>query len=384
MKKSLIALAVLGSFAGVVSAQTSVTVFGGGDVGYRNVTSGANKFSGASTDGIYSSRLGFRGTEELGGGLSALFHFEGGMQPDAGTNAKLDFRRKSVIGLAGGFGEVRMGRDYTLTFTVTGFDPFGTNGVGSANNFFGNVNTNLTALTAGTFVTNQAAVATTAASNTVQAGQVLGDPNQVRANNMFAYYSPKFGGFTFGLQQGFGSENNANAKGQQKATQLKGAFDQGPISVALALGSTKGGDTAAAAPTDTQKWKTTILGASYDFGVAKIRFINQGDKLSGLDGGVTAKSSINLLGVTAPVGALTLKASFMNRKVDATGASKITAGTQIAFGAVYDLSKRTSVYGTYSQLKNKAGFANSVGSAAVSDYSGLTSKGYEAGVKVTF
>jgi len=380
MKKSLIAVAVLSAVAGAASAQTSVTVFGGGDVGYRNVSSGVNKFSGVSTDGIYSSRLGFRGVEDLGGGVNALFHFEGGMQPDDGTKSKFDFRRKSVIGLAGGFGEVRLGRDYTATFTVTGFDPFGTNGVGSANNFFNNFNTNKTALTAGTFVAAQAATAN--AATNVQAGQVIGDPNQVRADNLIAYYSPSFSGVTFALQQGFGTENTNTSKGQSKVSDLKVAFDQGPVSVALALGTTKGGNSAGLG-TDDQKWKTVILGASYNFGVAKLHFINQGDKYD-VASGVSLKSTINLLGVSAPVGPVTLKASFMNRKVDATGSSKITAGTQIALGAVYDLSKRTAVYGTYSQLKNKAGFANSVGSAAVSDYTGLSSKGFETGVKVTF
>ena len=127
---ALAALAATASFA-----QSSVTLFGGADLGLRSVTTGANKFTGMSQDGIYSSRFGVNGVEDLGGGLKANFHFEGGMNPDVGTAAGFNFTRKSTIGLAGGFGEVRFGRDYTPLFTVAGIaDPFGTNGVGSSYN----------------------------------------------------------------------------------------------------------------------------------------------------------------------------------------------------------------------------------------------------------
>ncbi len=72
-----------------------------------------------------------RGTEDLGGGLKASFHFEGAMTPDVGTSGGLTFQRRSVLGLEGGFGTVVIGRDYTPLFTVSGVvDPFGTNGVG--------------------------------------------------------------------------------------------------------------------------------------------------------------------------------------------------------------------------------------------------------------
>ena len=111
MKKTLIALAAVAATSAF--AQATVTLFGGADLNYRNVTTGTNKFQGMAQDGIYSSRFGVMGTEDLGGGLKAGFHFEGGMAPDVGTSGKFDFQRKSTIGLSGGFGEVRLGRDYT-------------------------------------------------------------------------------------------------------------------------------------------------------------------------------------------------------------------------------------------------------------------------------
>ncbi len=85
MKKSLLALAVLGTFAGVASAQSSVTLFGIVDVGIRNVKNGSNPdLWTQSTDGLNSSRLGFRGVEDLGGGLSAGFWLEAGLAADCG------------------------------------------------------------------------------------------------------------------------------------------------------------------------------------------------------------------------------------------------------------------------------------------------------------
>ena len=112
MKKSLLALAVLGTFAGVASAQSSVTLFGIVDVGIRNVKNGSNPdLWTQSTDGLNSSRLGFRGVEDLGGGLSAGFWLEAGLAADAGnmggsngsaapTNGSSNiFNRRSTVSL---------------------------------------------------------------------------------------------------------------------------------------------------------------------------------------------------------------------------------------------------------------------------------------------
>ena len=146
MKKSLLALAVLGTFAGVASAQSSVTLFGIVDVGIRNVKNGSNAdLWTQSTDGLNSSRLGFRGVEDLGGGLSAGFWLEAGLAADAGNMGGSNwfraptfngssniFNRRSTVSLMAPWGEIRLGRDYTPGFwNTTIFDPFGTNGVGS-------------------------------------------------------------------------------------------------------------------------------------------------------------------------------------------------------------------------------------------------------------
>ena len=137
MKKSLIALAVM-AFAGAASAQSSVTLFGILDtaITHGSASDGGNSWTGMTSSGYNSSRLGFRGTEDLGGGMSASFWLEGQLDTDDGTGRAagngLDFQRRSTVSLAGNWGEVRLGRDYTPSFwNYTVFDPFGTNGVGT-------------------------------------------------------------------------------------------------------------------------------------------------------------------------------------------------------------------------------------------------------------
>ncbi|PUE12151.1 porin [Limnohabitans sp. T6-20] len=369
MKKTLIALAAVAA-TGAAFAQSTVTLFGGADLNYRSVTTGANKFQGMAQDGIYSSRLGFMGTEDLGGGLSANFHFEAGHTPDTGATA-IAFGRKSTIGLAGGFGEVRLGRDYTPLFTIAGIaDPFGTNGVGSSYNLANSVT-----------VAPEANAAAIAAETALAGGNYAGtaasgvyaDANAVRANNSIAYYTPSFSGFSAGLMYSLGAENTTTTnRSAGKMTSLKLAYANGPVSAAFGTQSTKG-------TTDTAKWATNFLAGSYDLGMAKLSAGYKTDKITDTAGVSSDTIKSTILGVAAPFGATTVKASYVARKV---GSTKI--GNQFAMGAVYDLSKRTSVYATYAVLKNEAGFGNSVGSAAATDFTGVKSKGFEAGVKHSF
>jgi predicted porin len=425
MKKSLIALAAVAAASGAF-AQSTVTLFGGADLNYRSVTSGTNKFSGIAQDGIYSSRFGVMGTEDLGGGLKAGFHFEGGMNPDTGTPAGFNFQRKSTVGVMGGFGEVRAGRDYTPLFTVHGIaDPFGTNGVGSSGNLMfstvANVGTSIGAQAAangaGTFVTpNRGNIATTAPSAVsaaaVPASMTYADPSTVRANNSIAYYSPVVGGFSASAMYSFGIENTNTQKSAGKGTSIRLSYAAGPLSLAYANQITKGGNAGAlttaasatlqpqgatcsspstvevdppyqicssaaqagTAATDSAKWTTNFLAGSYDLKVVKLGAGYKTDKISQIS--KTAKTTI--LSASAPMGALTLKASYITKKL---GADK--AGNQVAVGGVYDLSKRTSLYSTYSVLDNEAGFGNIVGSAVAST-GGVKSKGFEVGVKHNF
>jgi len=172
MKKSLVALAALGAvgMAGVASAQSSVTLFGVVDAAVsayskKSQTPLGNSVTTSQTaltnSGYNSSRLGFRGTEDLGGGLAASFWLESSLGNDdgtAGAGINQFFNRRSTVSLSGAFGEVRLGRDYTPTYwNDTVFDPFTVNGVGTnlistANKGFGNQNYTRANNTAGYFL----------------------------------------------------------------------------------------------------------------------------------------------------------------------------------------------------------------------------------------
>ena len=118
MKKSLIALAVLASVAGVAQAQSSVQLYGIVDL----VIHKDKGVSAAMTSGgVSSSRWGLKGSEDLGGGLKANFLLEQGFAADAGTVAAgTQFARQSYVGLSGGFGEVKLGKMWTAYDDISG------------------------------------------------------------------------------------------------------------------------------------------------------------------------------------------------------------------------------------------------------------------------
>lgn len=142
MKKTLIALAVLAA-SGAVLAQSSVTLYGKANIGL-NKTSGASLAAASGADGS-ASRFGFKGTEDLGGGLKAGFLFEAGVNLGDGSTDAKTFQRQAYASLGGGFGEIRVGRQYSVGFMRSiGYMPstsvnaqlragLGFNGVGSRN-----------------------------------------------------------------------------------------------------------------------------------------------------------------------------------------------------------------------------------------------------------
>ncbi|MGE0099975.1 MAG: porin [Hydrogenophaga sp.] len=336
MKKTLIALAAVAA-TGAAFAQSSVTLFGIVDLNIRNVRQGGDNLTSMHQDGIASSRLGFRGVEDLGGGMSAGFWLEGGLNPDTGTAGGFNFMRRSTVSLMGGFGEVRLGRDYTPTFwNHTVYDPFGTNGVGSSLNTFNNLGS--------------------------------GSGTNVRADNAISYFSPNMGGFGVQVQYAFKENTATNAPNEYLGARL--TYAAGPLSVALATAS----EGATAGSVDS--YKRTNFGGSYDFGVAKLL----GQYTQGKFG--ASKLNHYLLGVTAPVGPGNLKASYT--RSDYNAAAGDNDASQIAVGYDYNLSKRTALYGTFSRISNKnAGtFGLSPNAAAVT--AGGNSTGIEFGVRHAF
>ncbi|WP_348700219.1 porin [Duganella fentianensis] len=127
MKKSLVALALMGAFTGAAYAQSSVTIYGTVDAGISKLTGGTTSVGKRD-----NNKLGFKGVEDLGSGLSALFQLEIRYEPDTGTientsgaNSRPLFQGQSRVGLQGDFGTVRLGRGLTaFQETSTLFEPW--------------------------------------------------------------------------------------------------------------------------------------------------------------------------------------------------------------------------------------------------------------------
>ncbi len=356
MKKSLLALAVLGAFAGAASAQSSVTLFGVVDLNAQYLNNNGVKQYTMGQDGMNSSRLGFRGVEDLGGGLNASFWLEGAIQPDTGTAGGQSWQRRSTVSLAGGWGEVRLGRDYTSTFwNWTIFDPFGTNGVGAASNFL--------------------------SAPGVPAGGAL--TTLVRANNMIGYFLPSgIAGGLYGQLQVAAGENTPGNK------YLGGriGYAAGPFNIAGAYSRTQV-TVSAAPPLGGDEFNRNYnVGGSWNFGFLQLMAFYNRYELATVD------QNNWYVGAQAPIGAWTLKGTYgrVDRSDSSTAAGNVEGqnANQWALGATYDLSKRTALYGTYARIDNKdgarfcvAGLQNTAGGGCVANEN---SQGLQLGVKHSF
>lgn len=355
MKKSLIALAVMAA-AGAASAQSSVTLFGIVDAAIsRYSVSGGQSATKLTNSGYNSSRLGFRGTEDLGGGLSASFWLEGSLSNDDGTPAGFMFQRRSTVSLAGGWGELRLGRDYTPTFwNMTVFDPFGTNGVGS----------------------NVGHKAKTAATAFLAGGPVV-DPAYVRASNMVGYFLPaNLGGFYGQINYAF-DEQVTGDQGQYIGGRL--GFASGPFNVAAAYGKTEGSEPLGLAAPEVTDWN---IGGQWDFGMAKLLAVyDNAEYDTGAGGSADLKSW--LIGGLIPVGAGEIRVSYGETKLDVAGSDP--RARQWALGYVHNLSKRTALYATYARVNNKNGSALPIqGSGTPAGIANASSSGFDIGVRHSF
>jgi predicted porin len=362
MKKSLLALAALGMFAGAASAQSSVTAFGVVDLSLRYAKSGPVSMYTMANDGYNSSRLGFRGIEDLGGGLKASFWLEAGMDAGDGsvggssyTGVTSFFNRRATVSLSSGWGEMRLGRDYNATFwNLTIFDPFGTNGVGSSLN-----------------------LAPGAQLRDANGNNVIGQ-TLVRTNNMVDYFLPGgLGGF-------YGQIGVAPSEGRDYQKYWGGRFGwaAGPFDVAYAYGETQ------SSINHDDYAKLQNIGASWDLKVAKLMF--QWVDMSYLG----FQQTSYMLGGTVPLGQGTIQASYVTTDVSSCGKQTAALGcttandaNQFALGYVYNLSKRTALYTTWAGINNKGQARFTVSGkpqVPLTTAGGFNSQGYEFGLRHAF
>jgi len=336
MKKSLLALAVLGSFVGAASAQSSLTVFGIVDLSINSVKNGSTTIKSMDNNQLNSNRLGFRGVEDLGGGLTASFWLEGGMANDTGNPGGLTFTRRSTASLSGGFGEIRLGRDYVNSFsTPAGFDAYGANGFANGSNLY---------------TSTAAALGSGAAT-------------QVRANNMVGYFLPSNLGGVYGSVQVSAGEGVVG----NKYIGFRVGYAAGPVDASLGFSNTT--------VASSDKYKTFNIGGSYNLGVAKLYGFYDQRKFGAL------KYTTYELSAGVPLGQGEFRAAYS--KGNAEGGST-SANDASLFGVeyIYNLSKRTALYTQYGRLSNKGASALTVGLGT--GVAGTASSGYGVGVRHSF
>jgi predicted porin len=201
---------------------------------------------------------------------------------------------------------------------------------------------------------------------------------------MISYISPKFSGFGFGVDYGFGEKTQNRAS---RNISVGGTYDNGPLSIGLGYDQQNNVSVTPtvipAVPAVEQDLKTWQLGAAYNFGVAKLAAFYKQTKYEDVVGTDSDKLKTFNIGVSAPVGAAgEVKLAYNNYKLSGTDAK----ANQLSLGYVHSLSKRTAVYGTYAYLKNKdgAGFTLNGAFAAAGLNDGGKQHGLQVGVRHAF
>ena len=368
MKKSLVAAAACAAAAGAWAQSSSVQVFGVVDAAVTYATGSGYGSAGKwqlTNSGNTFSRLGFRGTEDLGGGLAAGFWLEAGLQNDNGTGFNtntnnqasgaagpglLSFNRRSTVSFSGGFGELRLGRDYTPTFWNTAlYDPFGTGGGIGANQLYFSGLGGLTA------------------------------PTGTRASNSIGYFlPPNLGGFYGQVMYAMGENDSRSVlPGTLRSNRDDGDYAgirvgylNGPFNVTLATGKTRFA---------TGDLRVSNIGASYVVD-PWMGLKLMGELYSESLGAVDGKGA--LLGFILPVGVGEIKASYARYKREPVGNVPEPTSSKLALGYVHNLSKRTALYGTLAYLRNRNGAAQALaGSITAPNHA---SRGTEFGMRHAF
>jgi len=324
MKKSLLALAAMGAFAGAAHAQSSVTVSGLLEAGYTSKSvrslgsaAGAETMQSSISSGhVATPVIRFEGTEDLGGGMTAGFALREEYNVGTGSRSStLGVFTESFVSLANkNFGTVSAGRMYPATRDL-----------GGVYRFMGDI------------------------------GRVAAPLNSTAQGNQIQYVSPAIQGFSASVAYsslGKTVTDNVDTNkdpASQLAIGLRGTIGKG--SIAAAVETLK---YAAASAGADQATNTIIsVGGNYDFGVAKLGAAYFDQKLAlagGSDGGKRVAYTVH---VAAPVTkAVTLGVSYGNYKVSPAAGGAEPKATVMTFGAQYALSKRTSIFASYQQVAN--------------------------------
>jgi predicted porin len=387
MKKSLIALAALSAFATAAQAQSSVTVYGVLDIGVSEVKNTTTTTAGAVSEAkisntgngdgsLATSRLGFRGTEDLGQGRKANFQLEYDLT-DAGTGSTrgdgstasfttgttyANFgARYSWVGLEDAkLGQLRLGQQETTMHSV-----FVAGLAGSANNAIGSV------YSAGDSL------------NSISTNSASIRPYSVFVSRAVTYISPVISGVRFEVQSANYATSSTNGAVSDLRNSLNAAslkYSMGKLNLAAAVQQQK--TDASATANDITTRDTSAVTANYDFGVVRAFGVYTTDKVTNF-GGLTRDSKTTELGLQLPVGQTTFFASAFDGERKGNGSTADVAGLAsrnadakgYQVGVINNLSKRTALYAIVGQQELKG----TDGNAAK-----IKSEGMSAGVRHSF
>ena len=330
MKKVLFTLLALGASC-TAMAQSSVTIYGVADAGLvvdKDAT--GNRLTRVASGVASGSRIGFKGKEDLGNGLSALFVLESGFNIDTGTSGQggLLFGRQAYVGLSGTGGTVTLGRQYSPYYLALRdvADPFVIGLAGTASNIMATGN--------------------------------------IRVDNMAQYSTPTWNKLSADVAYGFGEVADDNAKNRS----LGGAvhYIDGPLNLTVTHHRKEN-------VAGTDQTRNSLLAMRYDFGVAQANLGYADNRAL-----ASVKSNDVLLGVSVPFGPTKVVASYI-RHNDKSNLNR--DAQQWAIGAYYALSKRSDLYTGYGHISNKNGATFVVGNATDN---GTGNSGFNLGMRHLF
>lgn len=360
MKATVITAVIASACAGNAMAQSTVSIYGIADAGFVSERGGTAGTVNKITSGVGSaSRIGFRASESLGGGMSALFTIETGFRIDSGEadSASNLFNRQAFVGIKSPLGTLSFGRQYTPWHQVLTqvADPFGGGYAPGAKNLFPDSGTN------------------------------------VRSNNSVVYSMPVTNGLSADLAYSLGEQSGSSSAGRQAGFAL--GYSSGPLNLRLAYNN-KNSDIAAApgvAPVNRSNGINKLIAANYQFGIVKAYFalgIDKGFNSAPLGnpnnpyGGVRPTPSIDgrevLLGLSVKALQGTILASVMH-KDDKTAFDQDASGWGV--GYLYPLSVRTTLYGAYGAANNHNGAGYTV---ANNTEPGSGDRAFNAGIRHSF
>ncbi len=338
---------------GAAWAQNSVTVFGGADAGLRHVNNSAGSRNSMQSGNNYTSRIGLRGVEDLGGGLQASFWLEStvGVPTGAAGSGSTFWDRRATLSLSGKFGELRMGRDYTPMFRAfAGTDVFGYVGVAGMGTVF---SADASGPVGGAFGTGATTVA--------------------RANGSFQYYTPNtLGGFYF---NGMYAREGGMGPGGFDFWGARAGYASGPLDASLFGGATK---------IDKTGQNFRLYGAAVNYTMGNVKLLTSAVQMKYQ----RAEQTNYSLGVEWKVGPGQILASY--RRVNQSGTNAAGVGIDgndanvFGLGYVHNLSKRTALYGTAAYVNNKGGARFVLPGGQPGHAAGTSSRGAEIGIRHIF